>query len=280
MRFSVQFLNIINFKKLCIFALVSISTLAFADPCKISNEKNFGGKIIVIGDSFAEGIQGQIIHHWSRGTFENSLLGDEAPHISEIQALGRKGTGLNLPVEGEKYWPDIFNLTIKKNNFASKDIAIIWIGTNDNQSIKLTDKDQKKNSTKKSKFISKENEDRWWEIYMNRLLQIGKTCVTAKLDCYWYTPTNSLGEDHHANRMSDIRDLLLEFNNVEEYKKHITVLDMWTLRENFPGHDWAHPSPKGFKKAFDELNAKILENRGFDLSSLSQKIRTCRQHNQ
>lgn len=271
--------NNFTFKNLCFFALVNISTIAFADPCKVSDSKNFGGKIIILGDSFAEGMQNQIMFNWSRGTLEDSLLGEEAPHISQIQALGRKATGLNLPVEGDKYWPDIFNLTILNNNFVSNDIAIIWLGTNDNQSIKLTDKDQKKNSKKKSKFISKENEDRWWEIYMNRLLQIGKTCVTKKLDCYWFTPTNSLGEDRHANRMSDIRDLLLEFKNVEEYKKHITVLDMWTLRENYPGNDWAHPSPKGFKKAFEDLNSKIFENRGFDLSSLSQKIRTCRQHN-
>ncbi len=137
------------------------------------------------------------------------------------------------------------------------DIAVIWLGANDNQSLTNADGSV-------AVYIS--HEDEWEAAYAARISSMAQTCVISGIDCYWLVPTASDASAPqnvgHRNRMGVIKDLIEAVADNPSYVRNVHVVDVWTVRDDHPGWDFAHPGTAGFVEAANDVASDVLQTKG------------------
>jgi lysophospholipase L1-like esterase len=279
-----------------VFALAMQPALAAKPPhdagghssCGEPFDPNFGGKIMVFGDSFAALLQGSLGRLWLDDTRKDLLDETPLPHIAEWFPDSKINTGLAQPFETDRaskkkiFYPQVLANLIAEYELRPKrlegdkplpaDIVIIWFGANDF------------NSMLKDDLISIPlGYPGWFEHYQARLENVMEICAAKKLDCYFLTPTDTHAKTAphgYGPHMAEIKKRMEAIAARPDLQESVTVIDMWTLRKRFSrsetDSDYAHPTMFGFEAAAKEVNDKIAQKRGFDLARLADNIRRCK----
>ena len=258
------------------------------EACKVPSGPNFGGKIMVFGDSFGALLQESLGKLWIGDTRKNLL--DETPlsHIAEWFPNAKVNTGLAQPFETDRatrkkiFYPEALSHLISEFELKPKrtegdkqlpaDIVIIWFGANDFNSI-----------LKDDQVSIPLGYPGWFENYQARLQNVMDICGAKKLDCYFLTPSDANAKTAprgYGPHMAEIKKRMAAIAARADLQESVTVIDMWSLRKRFPrsetDSDYAHPTMFGFEAAAKEVNDKIAQKQGFDLAMLTDKIRRCK----
>ncbi len=216
------------------------ATPSVAD-CGDVNAPAFTGRVVTAGDSLAQGLTQVLRTKWTATSFTD---------------VTRNSTGLARP----DFFDTVgtFNSTLA-SSAQPGDIAIIWLGANDNQS--LTNNDG-------SVAVNISHEEEWDAAYGARIAAMAQGCVSYRVDCYWLVPTASDPSDanhiSHRARMGVIRDILYSVVDADPtYGRNVHVIDVWSVRDEHPGWDFAHPGMAGFSEAVDDISSAIARPRAF-----------------
>lgn len=207
--------------------------------CGDTTAPAFTGRVITAGDSLAQGLTQVLRTKWTETAFTD---------------VTRNSTGLARP----DFFDTVgtFNSTIA-SAAQPGDIAVIWLGANDNQS--LTN-----NDGSVAVYISHEEE--WDAGYGARIAAMAQVCVSYRVDCYWLAPTASDPNDaehvSHRARMGVIRGILISVASDPAYARYVHVVDVWSVRDEHPGWDFAHPGMAGFNEVAADISSDIARTKG------------------
>jgi hypothetical protein len=200
----------------------------------------FTGRVVAAGDSLGQGLMQILTNEWSAVSFTN---------------LTTNSSGLARP----DFYDTVghFNQAVAEQAHPG-DIAVIWLGANDNQSLTNTDGSV-------AVYIS--HEDEWDTAYGARISAMARTCVSYRIDCYWLAPaaSDASATEHvgHRSRMGVIRGLLYDVVDSDPaFSRSVHIVDVWSVRDEHPGWDFAHPGMSGFIEAAGDVASSIAQTKG------------------
>ncbi len=191
----------------------------------------YAGRVLVVGDSLAEGIVQYVAREW------NPEMINGARHTRGLARFGYFDTLAS------------FQRDIAAHALQPGEIVVIWLGTNDGQFI---------DDVNKISLAQLSEAETWRAIYADRVRAMAQTCVDHDLTCYWLTTTAS-GYSNHTAYMQNIANIFRE-ELANFPPANLQLIDVWDLRNQYQlRNNKTHPSRAGYLEAGNRLRDRILE---------------------